>query len=111
MTSGRVAGAGGWFDVDVEARDAHQVDVHLVMSETDFWYTFRIADSKAAICRALFLALMYTPKTQTNLRGTRRASTKGPRTNVGGRREGAYRHRVVCCCRSGMDFDETAKAF
>ncbi len=26
--------------------------------------------------------------------GTRRASTKGPRTNVGGRREGAYRHRV-----------------
>ena len=33
VTSGRVAGAGGWFDVDVEARDAHQVDVHLVMRQ------------------------------------------------------------------------------
>jgi hypothetical protein len=33
VTSGRVAGAGSWFDVDVEARDAHQVDVHLVMRQ------------------------------------------------------------------------------
>ncbi len=33
VTSGRVVGAGGWFDVDVEARDAHQADVHLVMRQ------------------------------------------------------------------------------
>ena len=33
VTSGRVAGAGSRFDVDVEARDAHQVDVHLAMRQ------------------------------------------------------------------------------
>ncbi len=38
-------------------------------------------------------------------------SSKGICADVGGRLEGAYRHCVVCCCRSGMDFDETAKAF
>jgi hypothetical protein len=33
VTSGRVAGAGSRFDVDVEARDAHPVDVHLAMRQ------------------------------------------------------------------------------
>ena len=29
MASGRVEAAGSWFDVDIEASDAHQVDVYL----------------------------------------------------------------------------------
>ena len=37
------------------------------------------------------------------------ASSQGTRPDVGGCLAGAYRHCVVCCCRSGMDFDETAK--
>ena len=41
----------------------------------------------------------------------RLALSKGIHADVGGRLEGTYRHCVVCCCRSGMDFDETAKAF
>ena len=43
--------------------------------------------------------------------GTRRGSTKGPRADVGGRREGAYRHCVVCCCRLSMDLTTNAIGF
>ena len=38
--------------------------------------------------------------------GTRRASTKGPRADVGGRREGAYRHCVHGMLPIRHDFDE-----
>jgi hypothetical protein len=34
VTSGRVEVRESWRDVDVEARDAHQVDVHLAMRQT-----------------------------------------------------------------------------
>ena len=41
----------------------------------------------------------------------RPASAEGTLPDVRGRLEGSYRHRVVCCCRSGMDLTTNAIGF